>query len=336
MVDSDIQGGAPPTTTGPLSINGALTLASGWIIRGLGTDQLSFTDPSGKPIAKFSSDAAAGNQGGAPSTVAVGGSALENNAGDYGNTAVGERALQANVSGQGNTAVGQYALKTSTGTSNTAVGQLALENQAAHSDSTAVGTSALQNADANNNVAVGAAAGNNLTGGTTNTLLGWQAGSNYIGAESYNIVIDNGGGTAAAGESYHIRIGRHINLYDLSLNGLGVPAIYGLDARVGLTAADGAAITLYAVPATANPRFVLAVSLVCQAYTSGTGTYTLTWTDPNGTTHTLTVSLSATGQAWPTVPMLEVAVKPSTNITGQLTGTFVGTFDPHASVKQVA
>lgn len=116
--------------------------------------------------------------------------------------------------------------------------------------------------------------------------------------------------------------------------GAGVPAIYGLDNRTGLTAADATAVTLYAVPA-AGGLFRISGSLDCTAYTSGTGTYTLTWTDVNGTAHTRVASLSAVGHADINALGLE-RVEGGTNITAQLTGTFVATFDTAMVVEQVA
>ena len=116
--------------------------------------------------------------------------------------------------------------------------------------------------------------------------------------------------------------------------GAGVAAIYGLDNRTGLTAADATAVTLYAVPA-AGGLFRISGSLDCTAYTSGTGTYTLTWTDVNGTAHTRVASLSAVGHADINALGLE-RVEGGTNITAQLTGTFVATFDTAMVVEQVA
>ena len=115
---------------------------------------------------------------------------------------------------------------------------------------------------------------------------------------------------------------------------LGLSPIYGLDNRTGLTAADASAITLYAVPA-AGGLFRLSGGLDCTAYTSGTGTYTITWTDVNGTTHTITGSLSAVGHVDLATSGL-LRVKGGTNVTAQLTGTFVGTFDADSAVEQLA
>ena len=120
----------------------------------------------------------------------------------------------------------------------------------------------------------------------------------------------------------------------VSAKGLGYGTIYGLDNRTGLTAADASAITIYAVPASGG-LFRISGGLDVTAYTSGTATYTISWTDVNGTAHTKTASLSAVGHADINALGLE-RVKGGTNITAQLTGTFVATVSVDACSEEVA
>ncbi len=119
--------------------------------------------------------------------------------------------------------------------------------------------------------------------------------------------------------------------------GLGLVPIYGLDNRTGLTAADASAVTLYAVPA-GGGVFCIGASADITTVLNAAGTYTITYTDVNGTTHTLVPLSAATAVGHYTVaPADSVRVNGSTNITAQLTGTFTsGDVDVAASVRQIA
>lgn len=104
--------------------------------------------------------------------------------------------------------------------------------------------------------------------------------------------------------------------------GFGVGAQYGLDSRTGLSAADGSAITLYAVPA-AGGLFKISASADITVSLTAAGTYTVSYTDINGTVRTLVPMNAQTAQGHYTVaPADGVWVKGSTNITAQLTGAF--------------
>ena len=132
--------------------------------------------------------------------------------------------------------------------------------------------------------------------------------------------------------AFHSRIAQYQSIDTL---GMGVAPIYGLDNREGLTAADASPITIYATPAGSNGLFRISGGLDVTAYTSGTVTYTITWTDVNGAAHTKTASLSAVGHADLNALGLE-RVKGGTNITVQLTGTFVATVSVDAASEQAA
>lgn len=106
--------------------------------------------------------------------------------------------------------------------------------------------------------------------------------------------------------------------------GLGAPAIYGADNRRNLTNADGSPVTMYTVPAGHQHVYIIAVHVIATAFTSGTATYTLTWTE-NGVAKTLAVSVSAGNN--PQSSLGWVRADASTAITVQLTGTFTATID---------
>ena len=127
-------------------------------------------------------------------------------------------------------------------------------------------------------------------------------------------------------------VGKYALYNGIVTAGWGVGAIYGSDLRTGITAADASALTEYAVTASGGV-FEVGGSFTCTAYTSGTVTYTITWTDENSTAHTLSGSLAGTGHV--DFTPVTVRVKASTSITAQITGTFVATVSPVAIVKQV-
>lgn len=119
---------------------------------------------------------------------------------------------------------------------------------------------------------------------------------------------------------------------NIATAGYGVPAIFGIDNRTGRTAADGSAITLYSVPSTTG-LFQVIIDIFATAYTSGTATYTITWTENSGTR-----TLAVTATVLNTLGTAQALIRPdaSTNITVQLTGTFTATVNVGAVVKQVA
>ncbi len=114
--------------------------------------------------------------------------------------------------------------------------------------------------------------------------------------------------------------------------GLGVPAIYGLDNRTGLTAADGAATTLYTTVA-ANTIFRISADIFATAAVTGTATYTIAWTE-NTTAQTMVVTATVIN----TLGTQSNLIRPdnATTITAQLTGTFTGTFTVVGLVEQIA
>lgn len=121
------------------------------------------------------------------------------------NIAIGTQALSSNATGSNNTAIGYQALALSTVSNNTAIGFEAAETLTTGNFNTCVGIQSLQLATtAANNKAFGYQALINLTTGSNNIAIGDGAGTNYTGAESSNILIDNNG---VLGESNTLRIG---------------------------------------------------------------------------------------------------------------------------------
>ena len=116
--------------------------------------------------------------------------------------------------------------------------------------------------------------------------------------------------------------------------GKGLPPIYGLDNRTGLTAADSAAKTLYTTTA-AGQLYRLMGRILATAGTSPSATYTIKWTE-GGATITKTLTISALDSD----SDLSILIQPDngTAITAQLTaisGTGT-TVNVAATVAQMA
>ena len=191
---------------------------------------------------------------------------------------------------------------------------------------------------------VGGAAGDGSMRGILTVNSDSVPGANTTIIESFNNgfgVIGSDGTNAWFGSKsnlqtyWRISSGRPPVYSGTATQGMGLVPIYGLDNREGLTAADASPITIYATPAGSNGLFRISGGVDVTAYTSGTVTYTITWTDVNGTAHTMTASLSAVGHADLNALGLE-RVKGGTNITVQLTGTFVATVSVDAASEQAA
>lgn len=138
------------------------------------------------------------------------------------------------------------------------------------------------------------------------------------------VTIDNSGNVSMAG---------YINYFNgVNTKGLGVPAIYGLDNRTGLSAADGAAITLYTTIA-ANNIFRVSADIFATAAVTGTATYTIKWTE-NATSQSMAVTATAIN----TLGTQSNIIRPDsgTLITAQLTGVFTGTFSVVGLAEQIA
>jgi hypothetical protein len=124
-----------------------------------------------------------------------------------------------------------------------------------------------------------------------------------------------------------------VSLYNnVATAGAGVPAIYGIDNRTGLTSADGAPITLYTSTAS-NQIYRVSADIFATAAVTGTANYTITWTE-NSTTQTMVVTATAIN----VLGTQSNLIRPDngTNITSQLTGTFTGTFTVVGLVERIA
>ncbi len=112
------------------------------------------------------------------------------------------------------------------------------------------------------------------------------------------------------------------------------PTIMGsADNRSGLTAADGAATTLFTVQAITGLLFRVTVDIFATAFTSGTATYTLTWTE-NGVSKTLVVTATALNVLATATNLINP--DSGTAITVQLTGVFSATVKVAGVVEQIA
>ncbi len=99
--------------------------------------------------------------------------------------------------------------------------------------------------------------------------------------------------------------------------------VVGVDNRTGVTAADGSPITLYTagvMPVTQVYR--VSTEIVAHAFTSGTATYTVTWTE-NGVSQTAVVAATALNVVTGIVRL--AMPDANTAVTVQVTGVFVAT-----------
>jgi hypothetical protein len=126
-----------------------------------------------------------------------------------------------------------------------------------------------------------------------------------------------------------------VAMNNVATKGLGAPSIYGLDGPRSTSAPDGAAFALYTLPV-GGPYVVDATAVIdCTAYTSGSGTYTVAWTKPDGQIASIVATAGALN-AQQAVSAPGILCKGGTSVTVQLTGTFVATFTVAATMRQVA
>ncbi len=104
-------------------------------------------------------------------------------------------------------------------------------------------------------------------------------------------------------------------------------AIVGLDNRMGLTAADAAAKTLFTTTA-AGQLFRLSARVLATAGSSAT--YTLTWTE-DGAARTEALTVGAAGTEYAGTWLIQP--DNATNITAQLTAISASTVNVAASVE---
>ena len=119
-------------------------------------------------------------------------------------------------------------------------------------------------------------------------------------------------------------------LFGINTSGLGLPPIYGLDNRTGLTAADSSAKTLYTTTAAGQFYRVSARILA----TSGTSaTYKIVWTE-GGTTQSVSLTVSAANTLYSNT--FTIQPDSGTAITAQLTAVTSSTVNVGASVEELA
>ena len=128
--------------------------------------------------------------------------------------------------------------------------------------------------------------------------------------------------------------GKYLCYAGIATAGMGIPPLYGDDARTGLTAVDSAAKTLYTTTA-AGQLYRLMGRILATAGTSPSATYTIKWTE-GGATITKTLTISALDSD----SDLSILIQPDngTDITAQLTaisGTGT-TVNVAATVEQMA
>ncbi|HEX9503621.1 MAG TPA: hypothetical protein VF974_04855 [Patescibacteria group bacterium] len=121
------------------------------------------------------------------------------------------------------------------------------------------------------------------------------------------------------------------NYNNVATAGAGVPAIYGLDNRTGLTVVDGAATTLYTT-VNGTSLFRITADIFATAAVTGTANYTISWTQ-NAGVRTMIVTATAINTLGTATDLINPDT--ATTITAQLTGTFTGTFTVAGIVEQL-
>ncbi len=167
-----------------------------------------------------------------------------------------------------------------------------------------------------------------IQGDNMGGLLGAVIGSNNNPTQIRGAPIYLGNNFATAIEAN----GLPSSIQGNSTAGLGWVIIRGLDNRQGVTVPDSSPITLYTTTA-AGQVYKLSLRLNATAYTSGTATYTLKWTE-NGIALSLAVSTAAAST--PSSSSTLIQPDNGTAITVQLAGTFVATLNMASVVEQVA
>lgn len=168
---------------------------------------------------------------------------------------------------------------------------------------------------------------------TLNFAFSAAAGSTTINAPSGGLIAMGINSSIPFQLSATVFVIPKVTTYNaVATAGIGVPAIYGLDNRTGLTSADGAPVTLYTSTG-ANQLYRVMADIFATAAVTGTANYTITWTE-NSTTQTATVSATAINVLGTNTQL----IRPdnATNITVQLLGTFTGTFSVASAVERIA
>src|SRR5437667_9944206 len=126
-------------------------------------------------------------------------------------------------------------------------------------------------------------------------------------------VLFSGSSLTIQSGSLNLSFGQISNYNNITTSGSGVPIICGIDNRSGITSADGAAINLYSVPAgITTGLFRITSDIYATAFTSGTATYTITWTE-NAQAKTMVVNATAINVLGTAIDLINPDV--STNIT---------------------
>lgn len=197
------------------------------------------------------------------------------------------------------------------------------------------------------------AGGINTTGTTGNTSIGNSTGTativgsavNINGA-AVNINTTPGTNTSIGNSTGTLTLNDAISQYKgITTTGLGVPLLVASVAVTGQTT-NYSNSSLYSVPSTGNVDYLIYLSLIFTAYTSGSLNVSITYFDENnsGITYAFpffngTSMVTSIGGTYPTyfyIAMpLSVRVKASTTIQIGTVGTFVATYNLSAKVVQI-
>jgi len=166
--------------------------------------------------------------------------------------------------------------------------------------------------------------------GTNNDAFVIQDGSNT------RLIIDTGGNVSA--------FGHFIQYNNIATKAGGVPAIYGQGRALAQTGANSS-VAPYTVDASGDGSFIISANILITAFTAGTVSVVITYTDEGNTARSLTMNLSSIGGvlgttagaagAFEGIP-LHIRAKANTAITVTTTvSIFTGTYNVEGYITQI-
>lgn len=114
----------------------------------------------------------------------------------------------------------------------------------------------------------------------------------------------------------------------------GTPYMAGQDNRALITGADSSPTTITVSAATASPLYLVSNRVWAKAYTSGSANYVLSWNESGTGVQTATITCSGPVHTFVNGSYL-IRTTASSTITGQVTGSFVGTMNVECVVLRV-
>ena len=160
-----------------------------------------------------------------------------------------------------------------------------------------------------------------------NPIIGTDANNLYIRCAANNAINLGTSDT----ESYLTLNSTGVPVFsNVATKGLGLPPIYGLDNRTGITAADASAITLYTTTAAGQ---LYRINARAFATVGTSATYLIKWTEGGGVR---TATLSVTALDTNVSQQFDIQPDNGTLITAQISALSSTTLNVAATVEQKA